>query len=341
MSGLCVLADWELSEDERRAVRDTWPSATEVVIGGDLTDEERSTVVKRAEVVVGYMKSVTPELLHDAGQLRLVHMLGHGVDGLMRAPVPQLMAEKGVRVATADAAGPAIAEYVLMSLIALGRRLVPMHDALATRGEWRPARATPELRGSTLCVIGLGDIGAEMVRLGRAVGMTTVAVTRNPDRHENEPDGPDQLFSYADLEQALAVADHIAVCAPLTRDTEGLLDAKRLAATKDGAFLVNVARGEIVDEEALYQALSSGKLGGAAIDAWWSDRSPGQLRYPSRFPIHQFNVIMTPHCCGGTAPTRRRALAVVGRNVAHLAAGEPLVNEVSVATMIEMAGDAR
>lgn len=341
MSEIRLLADWAMTADDERLAAEVWPSGTEVLVGPKLTDRERFEALKRIDVLVGYGGSITSELLEPALNLRLAHTLGHGIDALLQPPIPQLLMRRGVRLATASTSGPGIAEFVIMNMIALGRQLITMHNSLAMEGEWRPVTGVPELRGATLCVIGLGSIGMDVVRLGQAMGMQTIGVTRHPSRHEGADQGPAKLYGYQDINEALNLADYVVLCAPLTVETDGLLNADRLRAMKDGGFLINVARGELVNETDLFQALASGRLAGAAIDAWWGDRTHRSvpIGYPSSHPLHAFNVIMTPHCAGVTAARMRRALTLVGQNLTRLLAGDSLINEVSAETMLAMVAD--
>jgi phosphoglycerate dehydrogenase-like enzyme len=128
----------------------------------------------------------------------------------------------------------------------------------------------------------------------------------------------------------LAQCDTVAICTALGPETTGLIDAGRLAAMKPGAFLINIARGPVIDEDALYAALSEGRLGGAAIDVWWQYPTPDEPnRRGSRHPFHELpNVIVTPHNSGWTAGMVRRRWNEIADNVARFVRGDSLINLV-------------
>jgi phosphoglycerate dehydrogenase-like enzyme len=321
--GLRVLADWDLTDAERAVIARSWPAAAVVTEGSGRPSSDLADI----GVLVCGGGNVDAATVRAAAALQLVHLLGHGVDGLYRDGVAALLSARSIRIATTDAAAIAIAEFVVGALVALARRLFPVQHALVTRGEWAVERTGRELCGATLCVVGLGAVGRAVVERGRALGMIVGGVTRRPALHGDI----DLAFRYplVEIESALAVADHVVLALPITPETDGLIDAVRIAVMRPGACLVNVGRGGLVDEVAMAAALRSGALGGAAIDTWTAERGRGQRGYPAEDQgLHELNVIMTPHFAGKTRGTRRRALERVGENLRRLAAGEALLNEV-------------
>jgi phosphoglycerate dehydrogenase-like enzyme len=129
----------------------------------------------------------------------------------------------------------------------------------------------------------------------------------------------------------LPLCDTVALCTALGPETTNLIDARRLALMKPGGFLINIARGQVVDEDALYAALRDGALGGAAIDVWWQYPNPGDPdRRGSRHPFHELpNAIVTPHNSGWTAGMVRRRWDEIADNITRFARGEPLINVVT------------
>ena len=331
-----VLVDWDIPPEERPVI-EAWPKDAEIVEGGSrLTPEAKLALAPTVDVHTGLMRTVTRPYVDAATRLKLINLTGHGVDLLLRNGIPGEIARRGIRVATADSGHIAIAEYAIMAMVMLSRRVLQSHAALSSRGKWESRRG-PELHGATLAIVGFGSIGEATLKLARAFGMTVGVVTRTPARHVRD----DLAFvhAYADIDRALAVADYVLVTAPLTATTRGLLDAGRFAAMKPGAFLVSITRGPVIDERAFHDALRDGRLAGAAIDGWWREEEDGSGRdgYPSEFPIHPYNVLMTPHNSGTTFGTRQRALRVIGENIGRLLRGEPLLNEVDPDELTRMA----
>ncbi|CAL8975436.1 Formate dehydrogenase, mitochondrial [Cellulomonas sp. T2.31MG-18] len=275
-----------------------------------------------ADVLVG--ASFTPAMAEAAPRLRLVHVAGAGTDGVDRDAL-------GSHVALANTFhhGRSIAEYVVMSLVFLGRRIGEADSALR-RGSWRspvydPAQPQPStLRGSTVGFLGFGSIGSETWRVLHGFDVDGVALVRRPDRVLPD-DRLDVLHGPGALEELLARVDHLVVSVPLTAQTQGMLGAAELGRMRRTALLVNVARGPVVQEQALFDALQSGAIAGAAIDVWYSYPAEGSLALPSRLPFAALpNVLMTPHLSGVTAETFRRRALDICDNLHRLAEGRAL-----------------
>jgi len=223
-----------------------------------------------------------------------------------------------------------IAEYVFAAMLEWTVKLRTM-DASLRAGDWSGSYLCGprhgELYGRTLGLIGYGHIAREVARRADAFGMQVLACSRRP-RPEGTPavrvEGMDAL------PQVLARSDYVVITAPLDDSTRGLIDAGAFERMKRDAFLVNVARGSIVDESALYDALRSRRIGGAAIDVWYRYPPQGQrCGEPSSLPFAQLdNVIMTPHASAwtdGLLPRRNRTIA---DNLNRLARNQPLLNVV-------------
>lgn len=324
-----VLVDWDIPAEERVTLA-AWPAGAETIEGGSrLTAAEKLALAPEIDVHAGLMRTVTRPYLEAATRLQLVNLTGHGVDLLLRDGIPDLVARRGIRIATADGAGIAIAEHAMMAMMMLSRQVLRAHEALSARGLWQGERG-PELFGSTLAIVGYGSIGQETAVRAEAFGMTVGIVTRNPDNYRDRPHARAFAYGFEAIDEPLAIADYVLVTAPLTSLTNGLIDAGRLAAMKRGSTLVSITRGPVIVEAALFEALKSGHLAGAALDCWWHEEEDGSGRdgYPADLPFHQFNMLMTPHFSGTTFGTRQRALKLVGDNIGRLMRGEPLRNEV-------------
>lgn len=282
-----------------------------------------SEAIADVEVYVG--STLRPEDARRAERLRLVHVVGAGYDGI---PLDAL--HPGVTVATTHHHGRSIAEHVLMSILMLSRDVLGADRALRA-GRWRNVAVDPALPfGTTLPdrrvgIIGFGETGTEVARLCQAVGLRIRAVRRDPSAPFPADLRPDWVGGNDRLPELLADSDVVVVTVPLNAATRGLIGPAELAAMGPEALLVNVARGPVVQEEALYEALSSGTIAGAALDVWWS----GPPEAPSRLPFHDLpNVLMTPHHSGHTADTFAARATEIADNIDRLERGDALSNVV-------------
>jgi phosphoglycerate dehydrogenase-like enzyme len=262
-----------------------------------------------------------------APNVRVVQSVATGIELIDLAALP-----RGVAVCNAFGHETAIAEYVLMTMLVWSHRYREIEGDFRTRSSWRPSwvqSGAPhgEILGSTVGIIGLGRVGRQVARRAAAFGCHVVAVNRSP----YEPDGEvERVFPLGELDRILPECDVVVLAIAHGRETEGLIDARRLALMKPSAFLVNIARGAILDEDAVYAALRDRSIGGAALDVWWQYPSATEPeRRPSRHPFHELpNVIMTPHCSGWTEGMVARRWAEVAGNLNRFVRGEPLENVV-------------
>jgi glyoxylate/hydroxypyruvate reductase len=273
------------------------------------TPAEAAARIADAEIL--YAWGFPPDLLARAPRLRWIQGMGAGVE---RFFVPGLPATVVVTRA-AGIFGPWMAEYVLGWALWTTQRMEQFRAQQRAR-HWRPVDPT-RLHGAGLCVVGLGDIGRAVARAGRALGMRVVGVSRSGRRAREAH----RVVRPAALTRVLRDADFAVVTVPLTAATRGLLGAAELAAMKPTAWLINIARGPVVDEPALLTALRAGVIGGAVLDVFAEEPLP---------PTHPFwaldNVVVTPHISGPSTPGEigpifddnlRRYLA--GRPLRHVA----------------------
>ena len=213
-----------------------------------------------------------------------------------------------------------MAWHVLGSIVALTLKFPHFaRQQAARRWSWRPVGTVP---GKTVCVVGLGHVGREVARLCKALGLTVVGARANP----RPTDRVDRVYGPDELREALAGADYVAVCAPRTPRTTGLIDAAALAAMKPGARLIDVSRGGVVVADDLVAALRSGRLGGAALDVF--DPEP----MPADCPLWDMeNVLVTPHASATFEGWELRGVELFARNLGRRMAGEPLFNVVDPA----------
>jgi phosphoglycerate dehydrogenase-like enzyme len=271
-------------------------------------------------VVCGRLERADTEL---AGWLRLVQSVSAGADRIDRAALPP-----GCVLCNLHGHEQAIAEWALMAMLALSRRLL-FYDRELREGRWHRFGAEVQLplertlRGRTLGAIGYGPIGRRTVELAGGLGMETLAVTRRPR------EGAAGLDTLPEL---LERSDFALVALPLRDETRGLIGAHELELLGSGGYLLNPARGAVVDERALYEALRDGVIAGAAIDTWYRyPTAEGEVVAPSDFPFAALpNVLMTPHVSGRSLETREARRRFVGEQIARLAAGARLENVIAV-----------
>lgn len=276
----------------------------EVVVPRGFEDRDLRSVLRDAEVILTAHAPVTEQTIDLAPHLRLIAKPGAGVDNIDVAAARR----RGVTVTNVPGArGRAVAEHALYLILSLARKAW-MRDDHA----WRDALAV-QLGGKTLGVVGLGDIGSHLARFGHGLGMEVVVHTRTPDPRR-VPEVPVRFVGFDEL---LREADVVALCAPLTDATRGSIDRSALARMKEGAFLVNVARGPIVVTDDLVDALSTGRLGGAGLDV--TDPEP----LPSDHPLRRIpNVVFSPHIAGRTVESQAEALDRMRANVRSVLAGD-------------------
>src|SRR5438094_983078 len=295
---------------------------TEVL--AELTDTQRLIpALAQAEIVVGHIwRSDFP----GAPRLKLLQAATAGVDMIDLQSLPS-----GITLCNVFGHEPAIAEYVVMMMLALTHRLLETVTAFRG-GSWaahQPAGGSPhgELLGKTVGIIGYGRIGREVAKRAVGFGCQVIAANRSPIPDKGDAS---EIYPLGDLDRMLPQADVVVIAAGLGPESRGLIDAGRLALMKPTALLVNIGRAAIVDEEALYRALSGNQLGGAALDVWWQHWTPEHPeRRPSRFPFHELsNVLITPHCSGFTEGTADRRWGELAGNLDRFVRGEKVINVV-------------
>jgi phosphoglycerate dehydrogenase-like enzyme len=218
-----------------------------------------------------------------------------------------------------------IAEYVIAGAMSFARTL---HEAYADKraGSLDGAHYEPfRIEGSTMGVIGLGGIGREVARLSKALGMRVVATRRSASAVERDSEGVDLLLPAAELRRLAADSNFIAVCTALTRETQGFLDAAFFSATRKRPVLINISRGEVIDEKALLAALEAGQLRGAVLDVY-----AGELegRPPRPELIFEPNIVLTPHISGFGSVADTRFMDLFCENLRRFIDGRELLNVV-------------
>lgn len=287
----------------------------EALPGRPVTQED----VDWAQVILG---NVPAAMLHGSPALEWLQTNSAGVEAYIR---PGVLAGDTLLTNATGAYGLAIAEHMLGMLLELFKKLELYRDAQKS-GAWQSQGAVKAVYGSTVLVLGMGDIGGEFAARCKALGAKVIGVRRSP---RPCPEYADEVHLLEDLDSLLPQADVVAITLPGTDATRGLMSRERLAKMKEGAVLLNVGRGFIVDTEALCDALERGHLSGAGVDVTDPEPLP---------PTHQLwnipTAVVTPHISGfyHLRETHERIVGIFLENLRHFQAGEPLRNLVDFAT---------
>ncbi|WP_225993737.1 2-hydroxyacid dehydrogenase [Actinomadura rudentiformis] len=303
------------------------PGEHDLVLAAGRPDEEIVAALPGTDVAV--CSRMTEAMARASGpELRLVHCTGAGYERIAIDALPP-----GTAVCNTFHHGPSIAEHVVMVMLMLSRQVL-RKDRLVREGVWESVGVDPglplgdTLAGRTLGLLGLGETGREVARLTAAFGMRVQAMRRDPGAPLDGGLRLDRVLPPGGLHELLTSSDVVVVTVPLNEHTRGLIGAAELDRMRRTALLINVARGPVVDERALYEALAAGRIGGAGIDVWWPGEQ-GAGRGGSTMPFEKLdNVVLTPHNSGHTARTFESRARDIAANIAALAEGRPLRNVI-------------
>jgi len=293
------------------------------------TDRERALALRDWPQVI--VDGSPPEELLDGACLERVVVPYAGIGG---RPREALLARPHLRAHNSHFNDAMVAQHLVALLLAVANRVV-WDDAALRRGRWGPSAAENDgrglfLRGKRALLLGYGSIARAAVPTLRALGLDLVAYRRRP-----APGGDVPQVGRESLLAELAAADAVLCTLPLTGETRGLIGERELAAMKEPAVLVNVGRGAVIDEEALYRALAERRIYGAGIDVWYVYPGSDEERSstpPSRFPFGELpNVVMTPHSANDMVGWREAAARDVMATLAAMERGEER-NVVDVAS---------
>ena len=297
-------------------------SQFDVDLGLEMSDEElRGRIAEYDAILIRSATKMTPELIDLADNLKVIGRAGTGVDNV---DIPAAT-RRGIIVANApESNSVAAAEHTLALALALFRNVPQAHESLVA-GRWDRAKFKgSELYGKTLGVIGFGRIGQLVARRAQSFEMEVVAFDKFVSAERFRELGAEGVDS---IEELLGRADLITLHTPKTPETIGMINAQTIAAMKDGARLVNCARGELVDLDALLGGLESGKLGGAALDVFPEEP------FTDHPIFSRDDVVVTPHLGASTAEAQDRAGVVTAEQVTAALTGGVVTNAVNIAAV--------
>lgn len=272
----------------------------------EATDEQ----LRAASILLG---KVPPARLKDMPNLKWMQLESAGTDGYAGDALPE-----GVLLTNSTGAyGLAISEHLLAMAMTLMKKF-HLYGRNQQQALWQDEGEVRSIYGMQVLIVGLGDIGTEFAARCHALGAHVRGIRRIA---RPAPEGVEAVFGMASLDDLLPEADLVALCLPSTGETRQLFDKARFARMKKGAFLLNVGRGNVLDQEALYEALESGQLGGAGIDVTDPEPLPADHRL-----WHAPNLLLTPHVSGfwHLPETRERIVRQMAENLGRFVAGQTL-----------------
>ncbi len=286
-----------------------------------LTSRERVPVeIANSDVLLCW--AVRPEHIAAAKKLKWIHA---GMAGLTWILIPEVV---NSRILVSNSKGVhaiPMAEHTMALILQFSRRLVEcreaqVHSRWSRREIWESPVTFSEVYGKTICIVGVGRIGSEIAKRASAFGMRVVGIRKNADQPVHAVDA---LYTPERLGEILPSADYVVIAAPATPETEGMIGRPQLDQMKSSSFLVNIARGEIVDQVALVDALNNQRIAGAAIDVFVPDPLPdGHPLFTTR------NLVVTPHISAISPMLWHRILDIFVENIRRFQAGTELMNQV-------------
>jgi phosphoglycerate dehydrogenase-like enzyme len=284
---------------------------------GDFTHQnELNQLLQQAEVVYGWIHQFPKDLPSRTGRLKWLQVMTAGVDRL-----PGEILKSGIRVTNASGLHGAAMGEVVLEMMLMFVKDAPACMRMKQEKEWRRYRPAI-LREKTVGILGLGAVGKEIARLCKAFGMEVIGMRRSDGGPAGLSD-VDRVYPREQLPELLAQSDFVVLALPLTKETTGMIGEKELRGMKPTAFLINVARGAIVEEAALLRALEEKWIAGAGLDVF--AREP----LPPESPFYTLpNVIFSPHISGDIPDYESRAADVFCENLKRYLAGEPFLHEV-------------
>lgn len=280
-----------------------------------LQEEELREFISQVEAIIVGLDLITPSLLEEGKRLRVISKHGVGVDNIAIEEATR----RGIVVANAPGTNDdSVADLAFALILSLARHIPRACQSMKER-KWEKIVGV-EVRGKTLGVIGTGRIGKKVIRRSLGFDMKAIAYDLLPD----ESLAQKWQISYVSLTELLQTSDFVTLHVPLTQETRGFIGEEELSLMKNSAYLINTARGGIVDEKALYRALQKGTVAGAALDVF--SQEP-----PDNSPLVALeNVIATPHMASDTEEAIRQMDIVSAENVIRVLRGEPPISQVNV-----------
>ncbi|HKL76350.1 MAG TPA: D-2-hydroxyacid dehydrogenase [Halanaerobiales bacterium] len=310
-----ILFDFDISEEYVNRLKQLAPEAEFVV--SDSEDKTKKEIVD-SDLLFDF-RGIEREDIERAENLKWIQTWTAGVDKFMEDDFKKVLKEKDIILTNMSGVhSNVIAEHSLGFMINFSRRFCDFHEQKNNK-DWNRLKVD-QLAGKTLAVVGLGSIGSEIARKAKVFEMNVLGVNRSG---EGDFDHVDKLYGQDELNKALELTDYVVVIVPLTPETEGMIGEKEFAAMKESAYFINMARGEVVDEPAMIEALREGKIAGAGLDVFAKEPLPQDS------PLYELdNVLITPHVGGAFPGYNKKAIKIVEENLEKFVKGkkEEMIN---------------
>jgi len=312
---LKILVDFDLPEVHIREIRSVSP---EVQVRKESKDSALIDAVSEAEILFTGEENL--EIIKAAPKLRWIHSWGAGIEELLS--IPEVARGSVILTNSSGIHSIQISEHVIALMLIFTRKLKEF-ILFQNDGVWHVPDETyifDELKGKTVGIVGLGSIGSEIAKKAKCFGMTVLATRRTITA---KPTFVDELLPSYDLKRLLKESDFVVISAPLTSKTKGMIGAQEFANMKRTAYIINIARGEIIQQNELISALKQKKIAGAGLDVF--ETEPLQ---PNSDLWHMKNVIITPHVAGETVHYYERTTKIFCENLRRYINKTPLINVV-------------
>jgi D-3-phosphoglycerate dehydrogenase / 2-oxoglutarate reductase len=297
-----------------------------------------SSQIANADILINGLGKIDKAIIDSCPNLKLVHQIGTGIDNIDI----DLCTSKSIYVSNVPGVNNiSVAEHTLFLMIYLAKNMKGAGTSLMKRRVVNILGS--ELKDKTLAIIGLGATGTEVAKRAKSFSMKVIAITKNPHKYnkvkttivdDNDDDNNDKLDYFIDeirslqhLSRSISQADYISIHTPLTNETLGLIGYDEIGVMKKSGYLVNVARAQVVNREALFRALSEQKIRGAAFDVFWEEPAD-----PEDKLLKLDNFVLTPHIAGWTAESVETATSMITTNIKRIMNGEVPLNIVNAKT---------
>ncbi len=309
-----VLVTFRANENDRKIIEEELSKLADVKYLLDMNQNYLRRISDRVRAILtGSGRDLKEDLIKELINLEMIQTLSAGLDHVPFHIIPDHV----IVASNAGGNARAVAEHALALLLSAVKR-IPQHTEKMRKGIWERRKYGVLLKDKVVGIIGLGHIGREFAKMAKALGMRVYGINRSGQTDVDV----DFIGTLRDLDRVLRQADFILIALPLTRETKGLIGENEFRLMKRNVILVNVGRGDVIDQKALYEFLRTNPGAIAALDVWW--------RYPKRdeptfqdYPFHKLeNVIMTPHIAGFSPEIRENVIRNAVENIARFLRGE-------------------
>ena len=279
--------------------------------------------VKDVQIIIPAIAKIGEEIFKKASSLRLVQQFGAGLESIDVKTATRYQVAVANIPAMGSGNAEAVAEWFVMAALGLSRKVCEIRSQVSKGNPWG-SPAGQALYGRTAGLVGFGGIGKALAKRLKPFQMKMIAIKKNPEKDIEQDLGVKWIGGIKDLPQLLKQTDYLFICVPLTVETRNMIDEQELDLLPKGSYILNAARGPIINKKALMKALDSGRLGGVALDVYWKEPpEPNDpiLAYP--------NILATPHIAGVTDVSYSRIATKVAENITRVMEGKLPLNCVN------------